>query len=239
MKSIFYYLWYFYMYCCFRIRQMFRKPQIKINLKQALEKYSDKMKNKFFLTFENETVKKTINENIDSIFYNKEEFEKIILTNNKYEEKWKQNILFKSIPREDGKYINIIMFYDVYKSGFSYFCDENSVSYNVLNNAAMQYVLTFHCRDFFIDESLFLGKTYDLSPFTPKREILGKNIPKHVIHNSSKSKVFKDYINSKNKFIYLGKISNFIFLKNTNIKKKHQLQQSSSFNYKQFKNIFN
>lgn len=241
MKSIFYYLWYFYMYCCFKIRQFFKKPEIKINLKQALEKYSDKMKNKLYLTYENETVNNNINGNIDDIFYNKEEFSKLTCDNNEYEEKWKQNILFKSTPREDGKKINIFMYYDVYKSGFAYYCDENSVSYNVLNNLAIQYVLTFHCRDFFVDETFFLEKEYELSPFMEKNITKKNENKKNVMKNVNANKVSSEYIHCKNKFIYLGKIRNFELLrKNKKMQKEFSYDKCfNNINYKDFKKNIN
>lgn len=237
MKSIFYYLWYFYMYLWFKIKQFFKKPEIKINLKKSLEEYSDRIRKNLYLTFENETINNNINGNIDDIFYNKEEFNKLIRDKNEYEEKWKRNILFRTTPREDGNKINIFMYYDVYKSGFAYYCDENSVSYNVLNNLAIQYVLTFHCRDFFIDESFFLEKDYELSPFIEKDKVKKLEKNKNIMKNINANKVSKECIYCKNKFIYLGKIRNFELLRKN---KKTQVNITydkcfNNINYKDFK----
>ena len=62
---------------------------------------------------------------------------------------WRTRILFESTPRG-----NIFMFYDAYKLGFSFYCDQKTVSYDILNAAAMKYVTLFRCRHFFIDESV-------------------------------------------------------------------------------------
>ena len=46
------------------------------------------------------------------------------------------------------------MHYDLYKNGFAYYCND-SLNYNLLNAVAMKYVITFFCRDFFIDNHVF------------------------------------------------------------------------------------
>jgi hypothetical protein len=46
------------------------------------------------------------------------------------------------------------MYYDAYKMGFAYFCDQKVISYDVLNAVAMKYVKIYRCRDFFMDESI-------------------------------------------------------------------------------------
>ena len=242
MRSIFYYIWFIYMYCMFKIKEILHNyiPQTKIikkRTKSDLEKYSEEAQIVFFNTYKNELVNNAINGNIDDIFYNKEAFEKAIIETNIYEEKWKRNILIKTIPREDNKYINILMYYDVYKSGFAYYCDENSVSYNVLNNIAIKYVLTFHCRDFFVDESLFLEKEYEVSPLMEKSKVNKIKNNKNVIKSVNANKVSKEYICSKNKFIYLGKIRNFEILRKPIIKKTVNNYDKcfSNINYKDFK----
>jgi hypothetical protein len=90
------------------------------------------------------------NENIDDIFYDKKAFASFMMEGETALEKtWKTRILFESTPRG-----NIIMFYDAYKLGFSFYCDQKTISYDILNAAAMKYVTLFRCRHFFIDESV-------------------------------------------------------------------------------------
>jgi hypothetical protein len=48
---------------------------------------------------------------------------------------------------------NVIMYYDVYKNGFSYYSNHTLMDY-FLNALAMKYVLLFKCRDFFMDETI-------------------------------------------------------------------------------------
>ena len=156
MKGILYYSWIAWLYILFTFKKIMLlfTPKI-LPPKTALEKYSIKIHEQFYHSF-NEEISNKMNENIDAIFYDKKEFSEIIKNINDYENKWKNNFIFICTPREDGKLINIVMYYDVYKSGFAFYCDESSVSYTVLNNIAMKYVMTFHCRDFFVDEKLFL-----------------------------------------------------------------------------------
>jgi hypothetical protein len=118
-------------------------------------KYILPLKSKFLKTFENQTI--LYNENIDPIFYDKKEFSICVSeTNNRLENSWKTKMLFENTPRG-----NIIMFYDAYKLGFSFYSDQNVISYDILNAAAMKYVSIFRCRDFFIDETI----TPTSSPF--------------------------------------------------------------------------
>ena len=110
----------------------------KIYYSPVLEKF-----NKFILDD-----RENKNNNIDPIFYDKKEFNEFMKTDkNSLESIWKTRIRIDFSPRG-----NIIMFYDAYKMGFSYYCDQNVVSYDILNAIAMKYVMTYNCYSFFIDE---------------------------------------------------------------------------------------
>lgn len=65
---------------------------------------------------------------------------------NPIEQYWQKRILIENTPRG-----NIIMYYDAYKLGFVYYCDNASLPYSIINAVVMKYVTTFRCRDFFID----------------------------------------------------------------------------------------
>lgn len=109
--------------------------------------YYQTLKNKYSLSFEKEV---DYNTNIDPVFYLKDDFQEIMKEEMNYlERQWRTRILFETSPRG-----NIIMFYDVYKQGFSYYCDSTGIPYNILNAIAMKYVLTFYCRDFFVDNNV-------------------------------------------------------------------------------------
>jgi hypothetical protein len=96
-----------------------------------------------------------LNENIDPVFYNKSEWTEVLRDEHNFlEKKWRTKILYESTPRG-----NIVMYYDAFKLGFVYFSDQN-MPYSVLNAVSMKYVLTFCCRDFFMDEVVLT----DLSP---------------------------------------------------------------------------
>ena len=73
-------------------------------------------------------------------------------------EKWERRKLIENIGD-----CNILMQYDIERQAFVYFCDNRSLSYNVLNAVAMKFVLTFRCCDYFIDNTI---EGYDnKSPF--------------------------------------------------------------------------
>lgn len=102
-------------------------------------------------------------ENIDAVFYSKSQWTELLKDENNYlEKKWRTKILIENTPRG-----NVIMYYDAYKLGFAYYSDQ-TMPYPVLNAVAMKYVLTFFCRDFFMDE-IVLGDT-NLSGITKKHK---------------------------------------------------------------------
>ena len=146
-------------------------------------------------------------------------------TNTELEKIWKTRILFEHTPRG-----NIMMFYDAYKMGFSFYSDEKTISYDILNAAASKYVSMYRCRDFFIDESI----TPLSSPFIklyfvdePKKQVNNaakdtfarmkrenpnaKALPPNIKSNekaNEKANEKKEQEKMKNKFLYLGKMQN-------------------------------
>jgi hypothetical protein len=135
-------------------------------------KYIDPLKTKFAKTFESSI---NYNENISPIFYDKKEYNEYMQTTNTELEKiWKTRIIFEHTPRG-----NIMMFYDAYKMGFSFYSDEKTISYDILNAAASKYVSMYRCRDFFIDESM----TPVSSPFI---KLYFVDEPKKQVNNAAK-----------------------------------------------------
>jgi hypothetical protein len=89
------------------------------------------------------------NQNIVPVFYNKKEFGEVVaVAENFLEKEWRTRILLENTPRG-----NVIMYFDAYKLGFAYYCDQSVVSYDILNAMAMKYVRLYSCRDFFMDET--------------------------------------------------------------------------------------
>ena len=208
-------------------------------VKNPTQLYIDKYKDKFELSYKNGK----FNQNIEQEFYDKEKYNQIIETkDNILEQSWKKRILFENTPQG-----NVIMFYDAYKLSFSYYAD-NNIPYNILNAVAMKYVLTYFCRDFFIDKYLIPLK--HTSPFLHVHEIDKKDTnvtkpkidvtkgpfakfknytkdnkekPKEVKKDSEKTKEVKNFI--KNKYISLGKTYNFSMITKiqSNIPKKREI----------------
>jgi hypothetical protein len=191
--------------------------------------------------------KKQNSSNIEPIFYKKDEFYAMIAEcNNDIEEKWRTRVIFESSPRG-----NIVMYYDAYKHGFAYYSDTHGLPYKVLCAVAMKYVSVYFCRDFYIDNE-GVGKDdespmidlYHREPVKPKDEMSKpvsdrsgpfaklKNYNKPVRNTDKKQtndlhekesvneSVKVEYI--RNKFISLGKIVNFPFIK----REKKQLPQN-------------
>jgi hypothetical protein len=172
------------------------------------------------------------NTNIPAIFYCKKDFqEKLKDENNNIEPIWKQRILLENTPRG-----NILMFYDPFRFGFSYYADTATIPYSLLNSVAMKYVRIYQCGDFFMDdETEFISpliaiykenetvsdkkeekentKDSELhnliadGPFIKRKKAVIEEKPIEKIAPSPKVDFYR------NKFIYLGKIHNYSFLK--------------------------
>jgi len=113
--------------------------------KDPILEYVNKNKEHFLKTYMNG---KNMNENIEKEFYNKKEYNTIMKEdNNELEVAWKTRILYENTPKGP-----IFMHYDAYKQGFSYYADQTSIPFNILNAVAMKYVCRFYCRDFYYDE---------------------------------------------------------------------------------------
>jgi len=131
--------------------------------------------------------------------------------NTNIEKTWKSRIQITTTPRG-----NIIMFYDAYKLGFSYYCDQNVVSYDILNAVAMKYVMLYNCAHFFIDE-VVLPEDIDC-PLNIHYILENKSVAKQVQINAfkqinKKPEQTKDIL--RNKFIYLGTLRNFSICQKT------------------------
>ena len=99
------------------------------------------------------------NQNIEPVYYNIARLRQA-LEESSYEHKekrWRSRVLVEYTPLG-----NIIMNYDVYRFGFSYYSDNNSLNYDLLNAVAMKYVKIFHCLDFFMDETFYDSPLFDV-----------------------------------------------------------------------------
>lgn len=245
--------------------------------KSPTELYIEKHLTRFLSSFE--ITNKNWNSSVDDVFYNKENYLELLKDeDNELEKLWKKRILIEYTPRG-----NIFMFYDPYKLGFSYYCDQY-VPYNILNVVAMKYVLKFQCRDFFMDENIvpetfaspLLRLLVEEKKVKEIQEKMDSNI-KNRLRNAPFAK-FKNYNRAsyggneepskkegtenvpsvekqkeRNKFINLGKTTNFTILQPC-IKKKNRYNnmfksklasslfdnssvQKEVFSYRNYKNL--
>ena len=147
------------------------------------KEYNSKHTKEFLETYKQSN--NNMNSNIDKVFYSKDDYTKTMRdVNNELEIKWKQKTLIEQTPKG-----NIIMFYDPYKQGFSYYSDSQPISYAVLNAVAMKYVRIYRCRDFFVDDETTPEK--EPSPFIQIHMVENKKT-KDSDKNSSGKSMFKD-----------------------------------------------
>lgn len=103
---------------------------------------------KLFLSFCKECPDK--NKAIDPLFYDKKQLQEFFRDkDNSLEPFWKKKILLQNTVRG-----NILMIYDPYKLGFSYYCDNKTIAYTTLNTMALKYTRMFACADFFMDNEV-------------------------------------------------------------------------------------
>ena len=187
------------------------------------------------------------NENIDSIFLNRDEYKEYMkIPENDLEKKWRTRILIENTPRG-----NIIMYYDAYKEAFAYYSDQYGIPYRILNIVAMKYVMKFRCVDFFIDELALYGSKnpslfIDIINNEMKEEKekkaksmnhlvksnMTQNLPFVQTKKESKKEPKKLELQEekmKNRFIHAGKIHNFSILQ---LPKKHKTVNKALFSDK-------
>lgn len=225
-----------YEWLLFRVSSIYtywiRPPAMVLPKKEVVDvttSYIDDKKQRFLKTFE-PSCTKDMNTSVDLLLYSKQEFQELLKDiNSDIEKLWKTRILFENTPRG-----NIVMFYDIYKQGFSYYSDNTSIPYYLLNAVAMKYVLLFSCRDFFMDNQVTpsdqpspLIKLYFEEPKKEEKEKAKKNIESG---NFAKFKTYNKGISldktklpekeyNRNIFINLGKLVNFQFIQSTPKKK--------------------
>ena len=194
------------------------KPIKSVSLKDL---YIERNTQKFLQTFQCDKIYDW-NSNIDSVIKDTEKMTEIMAdTNNFLEKKWQSRVLMENTPRG-----NVIMFYDIYKRGFSYYCDNAVMPYDIMNAVAMKYVLTFHCRDFFVDSNVLQQNKKQNVILEENREVKLDKIQSHnpkTIQDKHAFAKFKAYntvtkkagISAENDktincFLHLGGVRNWI-----------------------------
>lgn len=200
-----------------------------------IEFYVEKNKTRFLKVVESPSL--VLNKNIAPLFYIKHDFLSAIRDdNNPLENEWKTRILFENTPRG-----NVIMYYNPFKLGFTYYADQY-IPYNILNSVAMKYVITYRCIDFFIDEFILpetkksplmvliqedkkeVNKEKDTREDTEfKNKLKGAPFAKLKNYKTTSKlnnkmeengvKKVEETQKERNRFIQMGKIQNYNFLK--------------------------
>ena len=254
----FFYMYIRIFYLFLVIRNKLMPPPAQPVVVDPIDEYTKPKKAKLLLTYESDT---NMNTNIDESIYNRKKFSELMKhESNDTERLWKTRILCESTPRGQ-----IIMYYDMYRQGFAYYADQNSIPYSVLNSMAMKYVITFFCRDLFFDETTItrermspLVKVFTeeiakvkskpedgKNPFAKlknyKTEPLKNDNEKDEKNKENKKKKEEekkenDRPKMKNKFISLGKTYNFpIIQRAPKVSINKQTSYDGMFSYKDFK----
>ena len=185
--------------------------------------------------FQQKVTHPTKNANIDSFFYDKQKYKEMLqIEKNPIEIMWKQRILIEYTMRG-----NIIMFYDVYKQGFSYYADTNTIPYNLLNAVAMKYTMIFQCCDFYMDEIFYFSPLIQIQEEEKEKKEKKEEKENNQLFAklksykiNTKTEIVPEKIKKMNKMIYMGKIANHFMLK-TMVTKQDKIKTS----YKEFKNM--
>ena len=193
-------------------------PSIAVEcIKDPREEYVNTRKTDFLRTFETDVI--DWNVNVPDVMRDQAALAETLQdADNEIEKKWKRSLLIESTPRG-----NVVMFYDAYKQSFSYYCDQAVMPYDIMNAVAMKYVLTFYCRDFFIDSTILpkldkvesAKKTTD-APIEPSAmPLLEKSQPfaKFKSYNTATNKavsVTREADKIINRFLHLGPVRNWI-----------------------------
>jgi hypothetical protein len=187
-----------------------------------VEKYIENARKKWEKLYAEDVNLCVVNQNICSLFYQKEEFlEFMKQENTEIEKEWKRRILMESTPRG-----NVIMYYDAYKLAFAYYSDQ-TITYNVLNAVAMKYVVLYGCRDFFWDNQYFETNS-------PLLEIYEKEKEEPKKKNTKEDETTK--VDQKSKVFAKLKNYNTISSKTTSSTNQNHPLQNAFDNYK-MKNI--
>ena len=225
IKQILFISYAYFLRAIYFIYFMFGKiPQVENKPVEIVKPYGEIYRIKFKNSF-TDLLSLDVNANIPETFYDKKLLQTALIeADNDLEKEWRRRTIIENTPRG-----NVIMYYDPYKLGFAYHCDQY-LPYDILNTVAMKYVMTFRCYDFFMDELerpedkpsqlLKLRAEEEKKPASnkPKSENTIRDGPfaKLKTYNtvSAKLETSKEQVKDKqrNCFINLGKIVNFQFL---------------------------
>ena len=219
------------------------RPIDKTSLAYLEKEYIEMRTRNFLKTYEKEDAE-FFSQNIEKVFYDKNDLNECLRDeHNSLEKGWKTRILIEHTPRG-----NVFMYYDPYKQAFAYYSDQTTIPYNVINSVAMKYVITYLCRDFFLDDAIV--PRCHISRLTPKEDPV-----KPLSINNSKSPFVKpktyNAVSGKtnvtpekitNRFVHLGKVRNYSVLsksvvKNANNGFQTSLLASPKLSYEDYKKL--
>ena len=112
-----------------------------------------------------------------------------------YVKKLRNNILYEMTPK--GR---VILYYDVEKEGFSYYCDTKDIPYKYLEAVAHKYAITYDCKNLVVDMKNELNKSVILSEKQGSNETLTSILKTstQLKENTNNSKPIKKTVSIEN-----------------------------------------
>lgn len=109
--------------------------------------------------------------------------------------KLRNNILYEMTPK--GR---VILYYDVEKEGFSYYCDTKDIPYKYLEAVAHKYAITYDCKNLVVDMKNELNKSVILSEKQGSNETLTSILKTstQLKENTNNSKSIKKTVSIEN-----------------------------------------
>jgi len=219
-NPFFYYIHLFYLWILSLLRKREQQDiQQPITLQKKTQNYISNKKDAFLKHFDHAEIKH-LSSNVDPEFYNPKTLPSYLQNpDNLIEPAWKSRKLIEATPQG-----TIVMHYDAYKQGFSYYSDIHGVSYSLLNAVAMKYVILFRCLHFFVDDEITPEE--HRSPLIEDDITVKLSKPCMKVLKRIEKETEKEY--SRNRFIRLGRVSNCNILQ---IPQKTNVLNNFSSNY--------
>uniref|UniRef100_A0A6C0I3Y3 Uncharacterized protein n=1 Tax=viral metagenome TaxID=1070528 RepID=A0A6C0I3Y3_9ZZZZ len=227
----FFFIYLFYLWIVFKLwgqehgKEEEKAEQISnvTTLQERTQEYIVSRQAAFLKHFEksNEEMKQ-LSSNVDPEFYMQKSLQQVMQDpENHIEPAWRSRKLMESTPRG-----TIIMHYDAYKQGFSFYSDIQGVSYSLLNAVAMKYVILFQCLHFFVDDEV--TPESNRSPLIEDVVVSATKTCMKIQKRGVGLEGQKEKEYSRNRFIHLGRLSNCSILQRPT---KKNIMNNFSSNY--------
>jgi len=219
-QNPFFFIYLFYLWVISKLWSQIKevKAEPVITLQERTQEYITNKRAVFLKHVTNKETILQLSSTIEPEFYEPKKLQVLMReVDNVLEPAWQSRKLMEATPQG-----TIMMHYDAYKQGFSYYSDIKGISYSLLNAVAMKYVILFRCLHFFVDTEVTTEE--HKSPFA--EEVATAKPSSKTCRKVNKRIEELDKEFSRNRFIHLGRLSNCSILQRP--EKKNVLNHFSS-----------